>query len=269
MFGPDPVGDVQTTAVGESQIAANLARADASTAAGKLSDARRENPDAFKTRLASDLDPDVPLSEQILPGGKGESIIPKSFRAEEAFGAESFFKGGANAFTDFIGAGVFFPEAAEAKAVMGELAARIQITQRAEVFRPNVQIQNLLKIYAEEPQQLFRGDELGRQNLTTTLNALKRSLKRAQIKLDSDVPKTRTITGKLEDAIFGFADTIADLEGALASIQRTEGDAPIVSKRKAAALAAGPADTTGGSAAELTVGQTITLPNGDVIKRTN
>lgn len=235
-FGPggDLFADVFTpgdapelSATGPSAIAADVELAEKRRQEGLLAEARRLNPDHFKSSTTINLGSTTPLAEQILPGGKGVSIIPKGFTAEEGLGAEAFFKGGVNALSDFIGFGTQFPEEALANAVLGELSGRIQITMRADVFRPNVQIQQLLGRYAEEPRQLFRGDDIGRQNFNTTLAAMKRTFKRTQDQLNSPVDKTKTRFGQLEKGLLFMADTIADLEAVEASFQRTEGDAPL------------------------------------------
>lgn len=209
---------------GPSAIDADVALAEQRRASAALSDEKRLHPDRFKASTTVNTG----LAEQILPGGKGESIIPEGFNAEEGLGAEAFFKGGVNALSDFIGLGTQFPEEAQANAVLGELSSRIQIAMRADVYRPNLQIQELLKRYAEDPRQLFRGDDLGRQNFTTTLASLKRSLKRIQDQLNSPSKKTPTRLGQLEQGLFKLSDTIADLEAILESFARTEGDAPLV-----------------------------------------
>ncbi|MEE9311799.1 MAG: hypothetical protein V3V10_05230, partial [Planctomycetota bacterium] len=142
---------------GPSAIDADVALAEQRRASAALSDEKRLHPDRFKSSAGAGAS-NVPLADQILPGGEGESIIPEGFTAEEGLGAEAFFKGGVNALSDFIGLGIQFPEEAQANAVLGELSARIQIAMRADVFRPNLQIQELLGRYAEDPRQLFRGD---------------------------------------------------------------------------------------------------------------
>ncbi len=53
---------------------------------------------------------------------------------------------------------------------------------------------------------------------------MKRSLKRIQNQLDSPTKKTPTRQGKLEQGLFAMADTIADLEAVIASLDRTSGD---------------------------------------------
>lgn len=214
---------VDVTPTGESQLGVDAATIKQREAAARLSDERRLHPDRFKTSTTVNVNSNVPLADQILPGGKGESIIPAGFEAEEGLGAEAFLKGGTNAVTDFVAGKVLFPDEAEANAVLGEVSARIQIALRADVFRPNVQIQNLLARYAEDPRQLFRGDSLGRQNFTTTLASLKRSFKRIQDQLNSPTKKTPTRQGQLEQGLFSLADTIADLEDILASFERTDG----------------------------------------------
>ena len=220
VFNPGAAPSLSET--GPSSIDADVALAEQRRASAALSDERRQHPDRFKSSTTINLS-GVPLAEQILPGGQGESIIPSDLVAEEAFGAEAFLKGGVNAFTDFIGLGNQFPDEAKANAVLGELSSRIQIAMRADVFRPNLQIQELLGRYAEDPRQLFRGDDLGRQNFTTTLAAMKRSVKRIKDQLNSPSKKTPTRLGQLEQGLFAMSDTIADLEAILQSFDRTEG----------------------------------------------
>lgn len=244
----DPSAGVQVAPTGQANIGATQALEQERIAQAELRDEKRLHPERFKSSTTINLG--TSLSEAILPGGAGESIIPKDIDAEEAFGAESFFKGGANAFLDFLGAGTPFPKEAQANAVLGELSARIQIAMRADVFRPNLQIQTLLARYAEDPRQLFRGDDLGRQNLTTTLASLKRSFGRIQDQLDSPTKKTPTRQGKLEQGLFALADTIADLEAVLESLNRTSDEAD-----------------TAGAAQQVEIGAVIQLPGGGTATR--
>jgi hypothetical protein len=207
--------------------AADTALANQRNAAAALSDERRLNPDRFKSSTNAS-DSTQPLADQILTD-EGISIVPDNINAEEAFGAESFIKGGVNAFTDFIGAGVQFPEQARAGTILNELSARTQIVMRADVpgSRIPLVVQTLLARYAEDPTQLFRGDELARENLRSTVAALKRSLQRVKDQVNSPTKKTPTKMGKLEDGLFALTDLVADYEKILQSIQNTEGDSDL------------------------------------------
>ena len=169
----------------------------------------------------------IPLSEAILEGGEGVSIVPEGIVAEEGFGAEAMAKGGVNAMADFLGLGTPFVDNAIASNTLAELSARTQIALRADVpgGRPPVMVQELLARYAEDPAQLFRGDELGRINLRTTLESLKRSRDRAAQMLDSPTKKTPTRQGQLEEAYLGLSDTIADYERILESLDRSAAQA--------------------------------------------
>ena len=248
VFADQPQLDVTQT--GEAQIGLDVARTEKAKQDAALAEEKRLHPDRFKaiTKLSGTL------AEEILPGGKGTSIIPKKFNAEEGFGAEAFFKGGVNALSDFIGLGTQFPDEAQANAVLGELSARIQIAMRADVFRPNLQIQTLLARYAEDPRQLFRGDDLGKQNLTTTLASLKRSFQRIKDQLDSPSKKTPTRLGRLEQGLFALADTVADLEKVLESLNKTGDEAEIV-----------PTQTV--EIANAQIGDRIQLPGGGTATR--
>ncbi|KKK64183.1 hypothetical protein LCGC14_2986780, partial [marine sediment metagenome] len=53
---------------------------------------------------------------------------------------------------------------------------------------------------------------------------MQRSFKRIQNQLDSPTRKTPTRQGQLEQGLFAMADTIADLEAVIASLDRTSGD---------------------------------------------
>jgi len=223
VFDPADVPVVSPT--GGPAIAADEALAQERIAQAKLRDEKRLHPERFKASTTFNFGRN--LADEILPEGEGVSIIPEQFKAEEGFGAEAFFKGSVNALSDFIGLGTQFPDEAQANAVLGELSARIQIAMRADVFRPNLQIQELLGRYAEDPRQLFRGDDLGRQNLETTLASMKRSLKRIRDQLNSPSRKTPTRLGQLEQGLFAMEDTVADLEAVLESLNRTEGEPDI------------------------------------------
>lgn len=215
LFGPQ-AGEVQVAPTGEADIEADRQLA-------LLREAKRLHPELFRSGGTTVNIGDKTLSESLLPEG-GESIVPEDIRAEEAFGAESFVKGGINALADFIGAGTPFEAEAQAKTVLAELSARTQIALRADVpgGRPPVIVQELLARYAEDPRQLFRGDELARKNLETTVAALKRSRDRAKLLLDAPTKKTPTRQGQLEDAFVSLSDTVADYEAILESIRRTE-----------------------------------------------
>lgn len=245
IFAEPSLEGLQATPTGEAQIEFDIQRA-------KLAEERRLHPDRFKAITKLSLGDE--LSEEILPGGKGTSIIPEQFNAEEGFGAEAFFKGGVNALSDFIGLGTQFPDEAQANAVLGELSARIQIALRADVFRPNVQIQGLLARYAEDPRQLFRGDDLGKQNLTTTLASLKRSLQRVKDQLNSPSKKTPTRLGRLEQGLFALADTTADLEKVLESLNKTSGEPEIATAQTV-------------EIANAQIGDRIQLPGGGTATR--
>ena len=213
-------------------------------AAAKLSDERREHPDRFKASTKAGLS-DKPLAEEILGDTGAISVIPDEFRAEEAFGAESFFKGAANALVDFVGGGTPFEQQAKAQTVLNEMSARTQIVLRADVpgGRIPLVVQELLARYAEDPTQLFRGDELGRQNLTSTVTALSRALQRTKDQINSPTKKTPTKIGKLEDALFALTDLVEDYTRVLASIERTNGPAPTDSRITPTAT---PVQTKGG-----------------------
>ena len=139
----------------------------------------------------------------------------------------SFLKGAANAFTDFVGLGVGFPDEAQANTILRELSARTQIVMRADVpggGRVPIMVQELLGRYAEDPRQLFRGDAKAVLNLQSTLAAMRRSKKRIQDQLNSPSKKTPTRLGNLEESLFALADLVADYEKILQSINRTQND---------------------------------------------
>jgi len=222
VFNP---GDTpQLSATGPASIAADEASAQQRIAAAKLSDERRLNPERFKSSTTVNVN-GQPLSEQILGDTEAVSVIPENFAAEEAFGAESFLKGGTNALLDFVGIGTPFEKEAQARTVLGELSARTQVVLRADVpgGRIPLVVQELLARYAEDPTQLFRGTELARQNLTSTVTSLKRSLQRIKDQLDSPTKKTPTRLGVLESGLFAMTDLITDYEKVLESIERTNG----------------------------------------------
>lgn len=242
----------QVTATGQAQIGADEALGDQRLAAAGLSDARAgrvpalieaDNALAYQRGTAGDLNQakidrpedyfkagstvnvNTPLSEAVLPGGEGQSIVSPGINAEEALGAEAVVKSGINSLVDFFGGGTPFVDNAVAQNTLAELSARTQIAMRADVpgGRPPVMVQELLARYAEDPAQLFRGDELGRINLQTTLESLRRSRDRARQMLDSPTKKTPTRQGALEESYLNLSDTIADYEMILDSLNRAAG----------------------------------------------
>lgn len=228
VFNPGQPG---VTPTGTAQIGADEALATQRLASAALSDKKRTNPELFRSQGAT-VNVNTPLAEQILPGLEGTSIVPDNINAEEGFGAEAVLKNMVNSVVDTMGGGVVFPDNAVANNVLAELSARTQIAMRADVpgGRPPVMVQELLARYAEDPAQLFRGDELARQNLSTTVASLKRSRDRVAQQLNSPTKKTPTRQGDLETALLNLSDTIADYDTILRSLEEKlgpiEGGAP-------------------------------------------
>jgi len=233
---------------GPAAVDLDVARAENQRASAALSDEKRLHPDRFKA--TSKASSPSGLAEIIVPEDGGTAIVPKGLNPEEAFGAESFFTGGANALSDFVGLGLPFPDQAVANNFAKEMSARIQIILRGDVpgSRPPVIVQQLLARYAEEPQQLFRGDEQARINLSTTLASLQRSEQRVRKLLNAPIKRTATREQVLADNLIAFTDTIADLKEVIRLLDQGEADAP---------------DATG----ERQVGTTFDLPGGGTATR--
>ncbi len=214
-------GDLQpapVTPTGAAQIGANEALARQRDASAALNTEKRLHPDRFKASTKATPDS---LAEAILPGGQGTSIVPGTINAEEAFGAEAFFKGGTNAVSDFIGLGTPFEDEAQANEVLGNLAVRTQMVMQSRVpGRPSQFLLQLLGTYAEKPRELFRGDAKAIQRLENTVATLNQDLQRTKDALNSPTAKTPTRQGQLEDALFSIADLVADYEAILASLQQ-------------------------------------------------
>ncbi len=244
VFQPGAAPEVAAT--GRSKINLDEARIKQAKASAALSDERRLHPDRFKASTKAGIDTTVPLADQISPG-PGISIVPEGFNPEEAFGAESFFKGGTNRLFDFVGLGNVFEDQAEAENFMNEISARIQIAMREDIYRPNVAIQKLIARYAEDPTQLFRGDDLALQNLNTTTRSLERSLQRTIDQLNSPVKMNKSTTDRLTKQLFFLKDTVADLQAVEQLMQATGGAAPAAS-----------------GASALGVGETIQIPGGSI-----
>jgi hypothetical protein len=201
------------------QSASDDALAQQRTASAKLSDERRLHPERFKSSTTVNVNGQG-LAEQILPGGKGTSIIPDNINIEEGFGAEAFLTGGVNAVADFAGIGTPFEDEARANEILGNLGVRTQIVMQARVpGRPSAFLLDLLNTYAEKPRQLFRGDEKAKIRLRNTVATLNQDLQRTKDALNSPTKKTPTRQGELEDALFALADLVADYEKILASLE--------------------------------------------------
>lgn len=232
LLGPE-AGGIDVTQTGKAQIAADVSLTN-------LRDERRLNPERFRNVTNVNIG-DVPLSQQLLGEEGGVSVVPEGFKAEQAFGAESFITGGINAVTDFIGAGNMFEAAAQAKEVVGNLAVRTKLTMLAIQQGSNRTSKHLLELmgtYAEKPMSLFRGDDQAVIRLENTIATLKREFERTKQKIDSPTKKTPTRQGDLEDKLFALADIVADYEAVLESINR--GDNETIQ-----AIAAGEVDEEG------------------------
>ncbi len=218
LLGPE-AGGIDVTQTGKAQIAADVSLTN-------LRDERRLNPERFRNVTNVNIG-DVPLSQQLLGEEGGVSVVPEGFKAEQAFGAESFITGGINAVTDFIGAGNMFEAAAQAKEVVGNLAVRTKLTMLAIQQGSNRTSKHLLELmgtYAEKPMSLFRGDDQAVIRLENTIATLKREFERTKQKIDSPTKKTPTRQGDLEDKLFALADIVADYEAVLESINRGDNE---------------------------------------------
>lgn len=240
VFNPS-AATTQPTQTGQAQIGADVALAGERDANAALRDEKRLHPDRFKN--TTNLTVNTPLADAILPGGLGTSIVPGNIDAEEGFGAEAVAKNAINGLVDFFGGGAPFPDTNVANNVLSELSARTQIAMRADVpgGRPPVMVQELLARYAEDPAQLFRGDDIARQNLQTTFDSLSRSQQRIADQLNSPTKKTPTRQGTLEQAYLNLSDTIADYKAILDNLDAKYG--PLTGT--APANAATPADEGG------------------------
>ena len=220
LFGPE-AGDIGITPTGTAQIGADEELA-------ALREERRLNPERFRNVTNISLPSAKTLSEELLGEEGGISVIPENFKAEEAFGLESFVTGGINAVTDFVGAGNVFEAAAQANEVIGNLEVRTKLTMLAiqqGSNRTSKVLLDLMGTYAEKPRSLFRGDDQAVLRLQNTIAALRREFERTKQKIDSPTKKTPTRQGDLEDKLLALADIVADYEQVLESISRGTSEA--------------------------------------------
>lgn len=259
-----------TTPTGEARIAADQAGAEESLAGAVLDRAKAVNPERFRSG-GTTINTGGSLSETIIPSGGGQTIIPEDFDAGASFGAKGVFAKGANALFDFVNAGTPFPKTAAAQNLLSELSARTQIAMRADVpgGRPPVIVQELLARYAEDPAQLFRGDEIARNNLRTTRDALARSLQRARQLLDAPIEMTPSRQQELADTVVRLEDTVADYSAILNLIEQRQGpqEGGLTGRLGTALFGGDGGEEQAFDVNDLQPGETVTLPDGTTITR--
>jgi len=187
-------------------------------AAADLSDARAD--DLGKTKSSSD--PDAIIQHFLGDDGQGTSVIPDDLNLEAAFGADAFVAGPINAMGDFFFGNTPMPDAARSQEIMQELSSRIQLgmlTDLPGISRPNIRILELLKVYSEDPRELFRGNQAAVNNLTSTLAASRRNLEDIKLQISSPSNKNNSDQFDLEGALIKTAHLVADLEKAMAIVQ--------------------------------------------------
>ena len=211
----NPAKTPTVTPTGEAQIGADQQLA-------LLRQEKRLHPELFRSNTSINLGGQK-LSDIVVPGGQGTSIVPDTLNAEKSFGAEGVVAHAANSISDFLGLGAVAPSAAQAQQVLNELSARTQIVLRNDVpgGRPPVIVQELLGRYAEDPAQLFRGDELATTNLQTTLDSLERTTANLKKQLDLPIKRTPSDQNKLVQAYMSYTDLVADYQKVLRSLRAT------------------------------------------------
>ena len=163
---------------------------------------------------AAEAESDKPLlSEIILPGGKGRSVLHENIDWRSAFGAGSTVLQGVNAVLDYFGMGTPAPATRDAIQAIRELANATSIALRDDVGdRIPLAVQDILNEYAENPLPILRGEQMALQGLLTTRNYVQRATDDISRLLNYGGPHSATNRAKFMRSYRRLANMLADYD---------------------------------------------------------
>lgn len=231
VFNPDGTTVTQTGAaqIGADRALAGQRNAQAveNIAGANLDDARRENPERFRSNAPNDAPNEVPLGDQILDdvANTGTTLPTEGANFELATGISGVVTNAANAVFDVVELGQPFPDADRARNALSDLFTRTQIvSQQAVPGRPSNYLMEQLAGFGVNVNTLTRGDERTLSRLQQTSSYLAGEIERLRSMVNRGESGGLS-SGDLSDAAIALRDLASlarDYEVAIDKLSRTQ-----------------------------------------------